>query len=303
MYYISTYLRAITQLNTGLESFPDDRAADVEHIKSASDLLQFKQRDEIPMWRYEEGLEGKTIIEHGRKVKVSHEVDHPDRHWWVVSDGFLEDVEPPLTNHADIFDLITSINLLIDEAVYFSQSPGQIIGGASSMKDGAIDPYHPDLDRGSIQRAIATMGDIPDEAYVSGDIESVYNLVRSCRSNPIDSDEDMDLKIALHVYDDALKSSIFTLWSNLFFVCEKVLCSGQWTEPASRIVEVTDMDEEQAENWKEIVNRIKHPDTGDVTGFIEQQDIEVPSPWYVRQTANTVLKHAMRKKHDDTSQG
>ena len=295
MYYIPTYLRAISQLHTGLESYPDKRAAEVETIISDSNALEFKQRDEVPMWEYEEALQGKTVIEHGRKVKTSYEVDYPDRHWWIVSNGFLENIDPPLTDHADIFNLLLSINLCMDQPVSFSQSPGQIIGGASKVQDGAIDPYT-DLSRGSFPLALATMGEIPEEAHVSGDVEKVFDMVRSFRSNPIDSDEDMDIRIALHMYEDALTSSIWTTWSNLFFVCEKVLCSGWRTKPASRIVEVTDMNEEQAENWKEIVNRIKHPDKGDVTGFIEQQDIEVPSLWYARQTANSVLKHSMRER-------
>lgn len=297
MYYISSYLRAISQLNTGLESYPDDRAADVKNIISGSDKLDFKQCDKVPMWRYTEALQGKTTIEHGRKVKESYEVDHPDRHWWIVSNGFLENLDPPLRDHADIFDLLLSINLCIDEPISFSQSPGQIIGGASRIQNGAIDPYT-DLSRGSFPLALETMGEIPEEAHVSGDVEKVYEMVRAFRSSPIDSDEDMDIRIALHKYDDALTSSIWTIWSNLFFVCEKVLCSGRWTEPVPRIVEVTDMNKEQAENWKEIVNRMKHPDKGEVTGFIEQQDLKVPSPWYVRQTANKALKYSMRERFD-----
>lgn len=298
MYYISSYLRSITQLDTGLEPYPDERAKNVEKIISESNTLKFEQRKEIPMWEYEEALQGNTVIEHGKMVKISHEVDHPDRHWWIVSNGFLENLDPALRDYADIFDLLLSINLCIDEPISFSQSPGQVVGGASRFKKGAINPYT-DLSHGSFPRALATMGEIPEEAYVSGDIERVYEMVRSFRSKPIESDEDMDIRIALHAYDDALTSSIWTIWSNLFFVCEKVLCSGRRTSPASRIVEVADMDEEQAENWKEIVNRIKHPDKGDVTGFIEQQDIEVPAPWYARQTANSVLKHAMRNRFDE----
>lgn len=298
MYYISTYLRAISQLNTGLESFPDNRAAEVESIVSETDTLEFEQRDEVPMWRYKEALQGKTLIEHPeRQVKTSHEVDHPDRHWWIVTKGFFENVDPPLRDHADIFDLLLSINLCIDEPFSFSQSPGQIIGGAQRVREGAIDPYT-DLSRGSFPLALATMGEISEEARVSEDIEKVYEMVRSFRSKTIEADEDMDIRIALHVYDDALTSSIWTIWANIFFVCEKVLCSGQWTKPVSRIVEVTGMDEERAENWKEIVNRIKHPDKGEVTGFIEQQDIEVPSPWYIRKTANEALKHSMRERFE-----
>lgn len=298
MYVVPSYLRAVTELNNGLESFPDDRAEGVEEIVSESNVLEFEQQDEVPMWRYEEALQGKTEIKHGRKVKEPYDVDHPDRHWWIFSNGLLENIDPPLREHADIFNLLLSINLCVDEPVSFSQSPGQIRGGASQLRDGAIDPFT-DLSRGSVPLAIATMGDIPKKAHVSADLEQVYKMVRLFRSNPIESDEDMDIRIALHMYEDALTSSTWTLWSNLFFVCEKVLCSGIQTKPAARIVEVTNMDSEQAQNWKEIVNRIKHPDKGDVTGFVEQQDIEVPSPWYVRQTANAVLKHSMRERFED----
>jgi hypothetical protein len=298
MYYISAYLRTISQLNTGLESYPDSRAAEVEKIISESGSLEFKQRDEVPMWRYEEALQGKTEFKHGREVKVSYEVEHPDRHWWIVSDGFLENIEPPLRDHADIFNLLLSINLCIDEPVSFSQSPGQIIGGASRVREGALDPYT-DLSSGSFPLALASMGEIPEVAHVSGDIEEIYGMVRSFRSNPVESDEGMDIRTALHVYEDALTSSIWTIWPNLFFVCENLLCSGRSTKPESRIVEVTDMHKQQAENWKEIVNRIKHPDKGDVSGLVERQDFEVPSPWYARQTASTVLKHAMRSRFGD----
>ncbi|WP_144925973.1 hypothetical protein [Halorubrum salsamenti] len=301
MYIIPSYLRAITELNNGLESFPDDRAAGVDEIVCESAALDFKQQDEVPMWRYEEALQGKTEIKHGRKVKTPYEVDHPDRHWWISSNGLLENIDPPLREHADIFNLLLSINLCMDVPVSFSQSPGQIRGGASQLRDGAIDTFT-DLSRGSTPLAIATMGEIPQTAHVSADLEQVYEMVRSFRSNPIGSDEDMDIRIALHMYEDALTSSIWTLWSNLFFVCEKVLCSGRRTKPAARIVEVTDMDDEQAQNWKEIVNRIKHPDKGNVSGFLEQQEIEVPSPWYARQTANTVLKHSMRERFENFSE-
>lgn len=300
MYYVSAYLRSISQLNTGLESFPDDRAADVERIMSDSDTLKFEQRDEIPMWRYEEALQGKTVIDQpGNQVKVPYETDHPERHWWVVSDGFLEDLDPPLRDHADIFDMLLAINLCMDEPVSFSQSPGQIIGGASRVRNGALDPYT-DLSRGSFPLALVTMGEIPEVAHVSGDVDNVYEMVRSFRSKPIKSDEDMDIRIALHMYDDALTSSTWTIWSNLFFVCEKVLCSGRQTNPVQRIVEVTDMDEEEVQNWKEIVNRIKHPDKGDVTGFVERQEMKVPNLWYVRQTASIALKHVMRQRNRES---
>lgn len=296
MHYIPAYLRAITQLNTGLESYPDMKASKVERVISELNTLEFRQHDEVPMWEYKEALEGKRLIKNQKKVRVSHEVDHPDRHWWIVSNGLFEDTPP--RDHADIFNLLLAINLCIKEPVSFSQSPGQIIGGAFEIHNGAIDPYT-NLSRRSAYMTLSTLGEMPEEVHVSGDVDRIYEMICAFRSNPIKSDEDMDIRVALHVYEDALTSSLWTLWPNLFFVCENVLCSGRRTKPVPRIVELTDMNKEQAENWKEIVNRTKHPDKGSVTGFIEQHDIKIPSPWYVRKTANSVLKYAMKERFEN----
>lgn len=296
MHYIPTFLRALSQMNTGLESDVDLRAEDVETISSQSESITFKQKEEVPVWRYKEALQGKTLIEHGRKVRVTDEVDNPERHWWIITNGLLEDLDPPLRDHADIFDLLLAINLCIDEPVSFSQSPGQTRGGLYRVRENALE-YRSDLSLGSFPLALFTMNEIPSEVHVSGDLREVYEMVRLFRSATIESDEDMDIRIGLHMYDDALTSSLWTSMSNLFFVCENVLGSGNPSNAVSRIAETTDMSAEKAGNWKAAVNRLKHPDKGDVPSLHEQQDLKVPTLRYMRQTANTALIQTMRNRY------
>jgi hypothetical protein len=298
MHYIPAFLRSLSQMNTGLVSNVEDRAEEVDSIISSSDCISFKQSDEVPIWRYEEALQGKTLIEHGRKVKVSEEVEQPNRHWWIITEGLLENLELTLRDHADIFDLILAINLCIDEPVAFSQSPGQTVGGAFRVRKGALD-YRSDLSPGGFPLALMTMNEIPTQVYVSEGLENIYEMVRFFRSTLIETDEDMDIKLGLHMYDDALTSSLWTMMSNLFFVCENVLCSGRPSKPTERIADVTGMSVKEAENWKSAVNRLKHPDKGNVPGLVQQDDLEVPTLWYIRQTTNTALIHTMRRRFSE----
>lgn len=298
MHYVPAFLRPISQMNTGLESRVEDRAEEVETIVSPTDSIYFEQIDQVPVLRYEEVLQGKTTIEHGRKVKVQEEVDHSNRHWWIITQGMLDDLNPSLRDHADIFDLILALNLCIDDPVAFSQSAGQSIGGAYRVRQKALE-FRGDLSPGSFPLALFTMNEIPDQVEVSESFETVYEMVRTFRSTSVESDEDMDIRIALHMYDDALVSSLWTAMSNLFFVCENVLCSGRRSKPVARITEVTDMNNEEADNWRKVVNRLKHPDKGNVNGLLEQPEFEVPTLRHMRQTANDALIYTMTKRYSE----
>ncbi|WP_435180145.1 hypothetical protein [Halorussus sp. AFM4] len=300
MDYIPVFLRPVSQMNTGLESYVEDKAKDVETITSSSDKLYFKQSEEVPVWQYKEALQGKPVIEHGKKVKVSKEVNHPERHWWIVTDGLLENLDPPLRDHADIFDLILAVNLCIEEPVAFSQSPGQTIGGTFQVRENALESRD-DLSLGSMPLAILTMNEIPSQVRLSESPENIYEMVRDFRSTSVESDEDMDIRVGLHMYDDALTASLWTAMSNFFFVCENVLCSGRPAKPVPRITEVTEMSEEEAKNWKKAVLRLKHPDKGDVPSLYQQTDLKVPTLRYMRRTASMAIIQAMKNRHCDSN--
>lgn len=297
MHYVPTFLRPLTRMNTGMESRVEDKAERVEVIDSNSSVVDFTQSKEVAVWRYKDALEGKTVIENERKLKVKKEVEQSNRHWWIVTDGLLDDLEPALRDHADIFDLLLAVNLCIDDPVAFSQSPGQTVGGAYRVHRGALN-YRGDLTAGNIGIALATMNDIPTEVEMAGDLEEIYEIVRALRTREIETDEDMDIRRALQLYDDAIKSTYWTGLSNLYFVCENVLCSGD-LGPVDRIDEVCEMDYQEADNWRIAVNRLKHPDTEDRPGLIDQPELEVPTFSYIRKTANTALLHAMRQRYSD----
>lgn len=298
MHYVPAYLRPVSQMNTGLDSRVDGRAEKVESITAPGSGFRFKQSDEFPVWIYEEALDGKTVIEHGREVRITEKVVHPERHWWIISDGVLENLDRALNEHADIFDLLLAINLCIDGSVAFSQSPGQTTSGAYRVRQHALD-YRGDLRPGSFPQAILTMDEIPSVVSIEEPIDDIFRMVRFFRSISIRSDEHMDIRIALHMYDDALTSSLWTAMANFFFVCENVLSSGYPSDPVARISEETKMTKDEADNWKTAVNRLKHPDKGDVPSLYKQGDLKIPSLEYMRQTANTALLGEMRRTYAD----
>jgi hypothetical protein len=46
--------------------------------------------------------------------------------------------------------------------------------------------------------------------------------------------------------------------------------------------------------WREMVNRVKHPDKGeDIEGILDQDDLTVPQLWQMRAAANSALKQTM----------
>lgn len=295
MHYVPTFLRPLSQMNTGLESHIESRAEEVDTIDSQVGGVQFTQRDEVRKWRYKEVLEGKQVIKRGDEVKVKEKVEHPQRHWWIVTNGILSNLDPALRDHADIFDFILAVNLCIDDPVFFSQSPGQTIGGAYRPRNNALD-YRGDLKPGSFPLALWTMNEIPSEVTVTGDLAEIFEMVRTFRSNPPESDVAMDIRIGLHLYDDALTGSLWTALTNLFFVCENVLGSGRPSNVVSQIVETTDMDTDEAETWRDAVNRLKHPDKGNVTGLTDQEGLKIPTLGYMRRTANTALISTMERR-------
>lgn len=61
------------------------------------------------------------------------------------------------------------------------------------------------------------------------------------------------------------------------------------------IAESTGMSVEDAGAWREMVNRVKHPDKGDTEGILDQDDLAIPPLWQMRAAANSALKQTMEK--------
>jgi hypothetical protein len=291
--YVPSYLRPLSQIRTGNQSRVDEKAAEVETIRKDGGDLEFRQIDSFDLWVNEQAYHGQRVVTSDREIRVEESVKHPDRHWWIVSKRLLETLEPPLRDHADIFDLLIALNLCTDDPVFFSQSPGQVVSGAYTSKKGALE-YQSQLSPGNFATALLGMNEIPEEVEISGDVASVYRDVREYRSKRIESDEEADIRVALHMYDDALSSDLWTAAANFYYVCENTLSPGHY-EKDQVIAEHTEMCVDDAGAWREMVNRVKHPDKGDTEGILDQDDLAIPPLWQMRCAANSALKRTMEK--------
>lgn len=292
MIFIPTYLRPLSQVRTGNQSAVDVKADEVEAIHCPTvPTVAFEQHEAVNVWVHEQAYYGKEIVTSDRKISPEMDVDHPERHWWIISNGLLEDIDPPLREHADIFDLLITLNLCTDDPVFFSQDPGQVVSGVYLYERGTLE-YRDDFSLGSFATALRGLNEIPTEIELTGDIASVYEQVRNYRSKRLETDAGVDLRIALHMYDDALSANFWTAGANFYYVCENVLASG-YSNTNQLIADHTEIDIDEAEGWGEMVNRMKHPDKGNVDGLLNQNELTVPSLSRMRESANTVLKQAM----------
>lgn len=300
MHYVPAYLRPLSQLNIGTESMVDQKAEKVQSIKAGTAPIEFEQKEELLHWRYREALEGKTVIERGDRVKRGVTVDHPDRHWWIISRGVLEDLDPPLRSEADILDFLLALNICIDAPVFFAQDPGQVFGGAFRVHDGALD-YRDDFSPGSFPLALLANNEIPEQVTIKRDITLLYELVRKFRSMRIDEDADSDIRVALHMYEDALGATVWTAMTNCYYVCENLLCAGKASasERDQQIEAVTGLTKDEAAAWRKLVNRLKHPDKGVEASLVSDEGNSVPTVRRIREAANAALVHEMSERYDE----
>ncbi|MFC4451905.1 hypothetical protein [Halorussus aquaticus] len=290
--YVPSYLRPLSQIRTGNQSRVDEKADEVETIRNDGGELEFRQSETFDLRVNEQAYHGRQVVTSDREIRVEESVDHPERHWWIVSRCFLEELDPPLREHADIFDLLISLNLCTDDPVFFSQSPGQVVSGAYTSERGAL-KYQSRLSLGNFATALLGMNEIPEEIEISGDVASVYRDVREYRSKRIESDAEADIRVALHMYDDALSSDLWTAAANFYYVCENTLSPG-YDEKDQVIAESTGMSVNDAESWREMVNRVKHPDKGEnIEGILDQDNLAIPPLWKMRAAANSALKQTM----------
>lgn len=174
---IPCFLRPLSQIRTGTQSQVDKKAEVVEAIRYPNaGFLSFAQHETVNLWVNKQAHQGKREITSNREIRVEKTVDHPERHWWIISHGLLENIEPPLRDYADIFDLLIAFNLCTDDPVFFSQNPGQVVGGTYTYERRALN-YRSDLSPGNIATALLGLNEIPEEVEITGDVASVYENV------------------------------------------------------------------------------------------------------------------------------
>jgi len=295
--FVPSYLRPLSQIRTGNQSRVDDKADEVETIRNDGGDLEFQQTESFEMWVNEQAYHGRQVVTSDREIRVEEDVPYPERHWWIISNSLLEELEPPLREHADIFDLLISLNLCTDDPVFFSQSPGQVIAGAYTLERGALS-YQSQLSPGNFATALLGLNEIPETIEITDDVASVYHDVREYRSKRVELDAEADLRVALHMYDDALSSDLWTAAANFYYVCENVLSSG-YGERDQVIADNTEMSMDDVGSWRGMVNRVKHPDKGeDVEGILDRDELSIPPLRQMRAAANSALKQTMSERRE-----
>lgn len=291
--YVPCYLRPLSEARTGNQSRVEQKAEEVNAIRcSACDDLIFKQQNPVDQWVNEQAYHGTDPVTSDREIRVEGAVNNPERHWWIVSQSLLEEINPSLREHADIFDLLITLNLCTDDPVFFSQNPGQTVSGAYDYDRGAL-RYKDQLSIGNPATALLWANEIPEAVEISDNVAPVYEMVREYRSKKIETDAEADIRVALHMYEDALSSNLWTATTNLYYVCENVLATGR-SNMDQLMAGNTALSQEESAGWRETVNRLKHPDKGDsIDGVLDQEELMRPSLVSMRRAANEVLKEAM----------
>lgn len=306
MHWIESYLRPLSQLNTGTEAGLERKVKQVDSIRTETSSLDIEQYDSVPVEYREptktEQIQGQQVMNNWEWRTKEKEVKFPDRHWWIISHGIFEDGDLSLRDEADILDFILALNLSTDDPISFSQNPGQVGRRAYQAVDSNKSSklrYRGDLKPGQFINSLLHSEELPSTIEIERDILKIYKMVRKFRSMQIDSDQDMDIRVGLHVYDDGLTSTVWTGMANFYYVCANVLFSGRVdTDRKDEMVsEITDLTELEAANWRRAVNRLKHPDEGGSGTGIIDGDIEVPRLEYLRKAANSVLIHAMNQRY------
>lgn len=280
---IDLYLRPLSDFHTGTLPYVEEKATSVEEIEVERSGIGIQQQGEIPL-ETPDGIK-------------SQNVPHSDRHWWaVIAKGWFDHLDKPLRHHGDIVDFVTTLNLCTGDPVVFSQSPGRVVSGYHEVDERGRFNYQDHLSAGALGIQSALTKEIPDRVTITGDVPNIYEKVREVRESEAESNPQVDLMIALHMYDDALTATRWTCIANLFYVCENVLCSGFDTSPKQRIAGETDLDYDEAEAWGDMVNRLKHPDTPSDSKeppatLLEMIDegASIPTVARMRRAANTVL--------------
>lgn len=294
--YIPSYLRPFSRIRNGNESNVDEKTGEVEDITCPHiDYIEFKQLENVDLWVNKQAHNGRTVVTSEEEVRVPKEVNHASRHWWIVTHGFLDEIDPPLRQHADIFDLLITLTLSTEDPVFFSQDPGQTVGGAYDYRNEALD-YRSDIKPGNIATALLASNEIPEKIRIKGNVWSLYESVRKYRSKRISEDEEADLRVALHMYDDAFSSNIWTATTNLYYVCENLLTSGRMRgyEKDKIISDTTLLSVDDAERWRITVNRLKHPDKGsEIDGFVDRDEVKIPSLKRMKLAADQAIKSSL----------
>jgi hypothetical protein len=136
---------------------------------------------------------------------------------------------------------------------------------------------------------------LPDTIRIDG--YDLTRLVSTLFDQVLLTEEHTDLAKAVDSYRAAIQSFHSEVHVRLLYsVCENALFSGN---PAARekdrqIAAISSLDQDEAEAWRHLVNRTKHPDEGTPYDWAETfEDVPPPVEFRMRDAANQAIRREL----------
>lgn len=234
------------------------------------------------------------IIIDGPGIEISRR-DYPsdwqiaceDRLWWLSLDkSWLERVNMNISSNAqyELEFLINAINICINNKVFFTRfARREYLGIISNGEIRRPSSFH--------ELVQVLERPLPTTIIIDGD--KLTSLVATLFNDVLPNENHSDLKKAIESYRAAVLSFHSEVHVRLMYsVCENVLFTGypDAAEKDQKISEISDLDEEEAEAWRHLVNRTKHPDEGTRHSWADAfEDVPPPVELKMREAANEAI--------------
>ena len=211
-----------------------------------------------------------------------------ERLWWIsLPRPWLQNLDIQIPSNATQLELeflITALNVCVDTTIFFARFARRDYQGIVS--DGEIS-------RPSSFHEVAQVLErpIPQKIVIDGD--KFTKLVSGVLDGALLEDGNSDLNKAIQSYRAAVQSFHSEVHARLLYsVCENILSTGYPSghEKDEKISDISTLGEEEAEAWRHLVDRTKHPDEGTEHSWDDTfEDVPPPVEFRMREAANEAL--------------
>lgn len=208
--------------------------------------------------------------------------------WWItLTESWLKERKLRIPANSTPYELeffTTALNLAVNTKVFFTRFARREYQGL--IHEGKqISP--------SSGLQVADILNRPMPRTISLNAEHLTDIIDRLFEDVLLVEEHTDLGKAVESYRAAVKSFHTEVHVRLLYsACENVLFTGNPSsaEKDQRIAEISSMDVDEAEAWRHLVNRTKHPDEGTSYSW-EDTFEEVPPPveLRMREAANEAI--------------
>lgn len=215
-----------------------------------------------------------------------------DQLWWISLDrAWLRDMDIQIPSNSTQYELaflITAVNICVSTKVFFTRFARReylgIIDNGEQRRPSSMHELVNVLER-----------PLPNTVVIDG-----YDLTRVTSAlfeDVLLCNEHTDLAKAVESYRAAIQSFHSEVHVRLLYsVCENALFTGNpdASEKDETIASISSLDEDEAEAWRHLVNRTKHPDEGTPFAWEDTfEDVPPPVEFRMREAANEAIRRQL----------